>query len=319
MRFEHPLAAAVSLGIFFTAYILYNRSAGGRYLGYSEVRFFANRMPFRQMLIVHIPAIVLALISLTSFSALSRPRVTNLEKIETIVARDIVLIIDMSYSMDAFIPEPATTDPGSRHLRKQIDAAKDVAVELISARKTDRFGLMIFGDDAFGVWPMTTDHAVISTKVAMLGTEGGYGFLGATALVKAIDAGITYIEKDSDANEPILIFISDGQGLASQKDLNNLISRLRARNIHFYWIATEKTGAATLSPIGKIVNSLNFGRRFSAVSEVDIKQAIAGIDRVEKTRTVYETSRNDRDLYPQLCLLAAVMVFGAIFLEGYRL
>jgi hypothetical protein len=52
---------------------------------------------------------------------------------------------------------------------------------------------------------------------------------------------------------------------------------------------------------------------------MEIKQVIAEINRVEKTPTVFETSGADLDIYPQLCLLAAVTVIGAIFLEGYRL
>ncbi|RJQ65487.1 MAG: VWA domain-containing protein [Desulfobacteraceae bacterium] len=320
MRFEHPFAAAVSFIIFLILYAVWNRRTSGRYFGFSDIRLFPARMPLRQMLIVQIPTIVFILISMAFFFALSGPKMKDTNKIERVAARDIVLVIDMSYSMQMALSgaEGQGLSKGGEP-RKKIDTAKEVAVDFIGKRKDDRFGLMIFGDDAFGLWPMTTDHPVVSEKVSMLDTEEGYGFLGATNLVKAIDTGISYIEKDSEAEEPILIFISDGEGTAEDEDLNELISRLRRRNIHFYWILMEKNTAVKQSPIEKIVSNLKFGRRFSAVDDLEIKKAIVEIDQVEKTRTLLETSGDDLDLYPHVCLLAAAMVIGAVFLEGYRL
>lgn len=319
MRFEHPIAAIVSFGIFLILYALWNRRKGGRYFGFSDVGFFPKRIPFRQMLVVYLPATVFILISLMLFLALSRPKMKNSDKFEKVLARDIVLVIDMSYSMQMKLPGPQTVYRDSEGAKKKIDAAKEVAIDFIGKRKNDRFGIMNFGDDTFGLWPMTTDHSIVSSKVAMLDTEDGYGFLGSTNLVQAIDSAIAYIEKDSDAKEPILIFISDGEGSITDNDSKELIYRLQARKIHFYWIQIENGTAVQPSPIAKIVSYLEFGKQFSADDKMEIKQAIAQIDQVEKTRTVFETSGGDRDIYPQLCFLAAGLVIGVIFLEGYRL
>lgn len=319
MRFEHPLTAAVAFGLFLILYVLWNLRKGGRHFGFSDVRFFPSRMPLSQILLIHLPTIIFMFISLTFFLALSRPMMKDPDRTERILARDIVLVIDMSYSMQMKLPNPERISYGRSEVRRKIDAAKEVAIDFISSRKKDRLGVMIFGDDSFGLWPMTTEHPIVAAKVAMLDTDDGYGFLGATNLVKAVETGIAYIEQDSEAKEPILIFISDGEGTVDEKDLNELVYRLRGRNIHFYWIQIERGTASKPSPIDNIVNQLEFGKKFSAGSKPEIEQAIAEIDRVEKTRTVLESSGEDFDIYPQLCLLAAVMVIGAVFLEGYRL
>ncbi len=319
MRFVHPATAAAAFGLYLLLYILWNRRKGGRHLGFSDVRFFPGRMPLRQLMIVHLPAIAFIFISGFLFLALGKPMIKDSNRIEKILARDIVLVIDMSYSMQMRLPNPETAGYDRSRVRRKIDAAKDVAIDFISRRKNDRFGIMVFGDDSFGLWPMTTEHPIVAAKVAMLDTDDGYGFLGATNLVKAIDTGISYIEKDSEAKAPILIFISDGEGTIGDRDVNELVHRLRTRGIHFYWIQIERDLVSQPSPIDEIVGDLRFGKKFSAINKIEIEQAIAEIDRVEKTGSIMETSGEDVDIYPQLCIMAAVMVIGAVVLEGFRL
>jgi len=93
---------------------------------------------------------------------------------------DIVLSIDISYSMLAKDFNP-----------NRLEAAKEVAKEFIDARPNDRIGLVVFGGEAFTQCPLTTDHSVIKNMFADInagmlakGTAIGLGMSEAIAKLK---------------------------------------------------------------------------------------------------------------------------------------
>ncbi len=108
---------------------------------------------------------------------------------------DIVLSIDVSYSMLAKDFKP-----------NRLEAAKEVAKEFIDSRPNDRIGLVIFGGEAFTQCPLTTDHTVIKNLFGDIeagsvgqGTAIGLGLADAVARVK-----------ESKAKSKIVILLSDG-------------------------------------------------------------------------------------------------------------
>ena len=108
---------------------------------------------------------------------------------------DIVLSIDVSYSMLAKDFKP-----------NRLEAAKEVAKEFIDSRPNDRIGLVIFGGEAFTQCPLTTDHTVIKNLFGDIeagsvgqGTAIGLGLADAVSRVK-----------ESKAKSKIVILLSDG-------------------------------------------------------------------------------------------------------------
>ena len=143
----------------------------------------------------HIPFILrIAALSLIVV-AIARPRSsTKVEKVDT-EGIDIVLAMDVSTSMLArdFTPD-------------RISAAKDIAIEFIAQRPSDRMGIVVFAGESYTQCPLTTDRATlinlmkeISTDLIEDGTAIGNGLATAVARIK-----------DSDAKSRVVILLTDG-------------------------------------------------------------------------------------------------------------
>ena len=98
----------------------------------------------------HVPfALRLAALTLIVI-AIARPRSsTEVSKIDT-EGIDIVLTMDVSTSMLArdFKPD-------------RISAAKDIAIEFIAQRPSDRIGIVVFAGESYTQCPLTTDRATL--------------------------------------------------------------------------------------------------------------------------------------------------------------
>ena len=127
--------------------------------------------------------------------ALARPRSsTEIEKVDS-EGIDIVFAMDVSTSMLArdFTPD-------------RISAAKDIAIEFISQRPSDRMGIAVFAGESYTQCPLTTDRATlinlmkeVQTDLIEDGTAIGNGL--ATAVARMMD---------SDAPSRVVILLTDG-------------------------------------------------------------------------------------------------------------
>ena len=143
----------------------------------------------------HIP-FILRIAALTLIAiCIARPRSSSqMEKRDT-EGIDIVLAMDVSTSMLArdFKPD-------------RISAAKDIAIEFISQRPSDRMGIVVFAGESYTQCPLTTDRATlinlmkdVQTDLIEDGTAIGNGLATAVARMK-----------DSDAPSRVIILLTDG-------------------------------------------------------------------------------------------------------------
>ena len=98
----------------------------------------------------HVPFILRTAALVMIIIAIARPRSsTKMDKIDT-EGIDIVLAMDVSTSMLArdFTPD-------------RISAAKDIAIEFISQRPSDRMGIVVFAGESYTQCPLTTDRATL--------------------------------------------------------------------------------------------------------------------------------------------------------------
>ena len=127
--------------------------------------------------------------------ALARPRSSSeTEKIDT-EGIDIVLAMDVSSSMLARDFEP-----------DRISAAKNIAIEFIAQRPSDRMGIVVFAGESYTQCPLTTDRATlinlmkdVQTDLIEDGTAIGNGLATAVARMK-----------DSNAKSRVVILLTDG-------------------------------------------------------------------------------------------------------------
>ena len=122
-----------------------------------------------------------------------------------LVSREVLLALDVSGSMD-------TRDmliEGQRVSR--MESVQKVVNQFLQERETERFGLAVFGSQAFPYVPFTSDSALLQQK-----TDEIYpGIAGEqTAIGDAIGVAITLFEH-SEVPEKVAILLTDGSDTAS--------------------------------------------------------------------------------------------------------
>lgn len=168
----------------------------------------------------------------------------------TNAARDLVLAVDISGSMD---DRDLVAPDGSRVQRLQ--AVKDVVAEFVAERQGDRIALIVFGARAFIQAPFTEDLDSVAellnqTQVGMAGPN--------TAIGDAIGLAIRSFE-DSEIEERLLILLSDGADTASTMSPINAAEIAAQEGITIYTIGVgnpdgsgeERLDPATLEDIAQ--------------------------------------------------------------------
>ncbi len=128
---------------------------------------------------------------------------------------DMVIVLDLSGSMralmdaDAPSPHARASDPQKRLTR--LETAKEVILDFVARRKTDRIGVVVFGRNAYILSPPTLDKALLSTLVAKmeLGLIDGNG----TAIGDAVGTAVARLRR-SNARSKAIILLTDGDSNA---------------------------------------------------------------------------------------------------------
>jgi Ca-activated chloride channel homolog len=231
--------------------------------------------------------------------ALSRPQRSN-ERVEQFTEGiDILLVMDISESMDLqdFTPN-------------RLEAAKKTAIEFINGRFGDRIGMIVFAGEAFSLAPLTNDYKLLTDLV----NEISFNMMEAkgTAIGSAI-ASATNRMKDAESASKVLILLSDGESNAGNVDPLFAAQLAAALEIKIYTIAVGKDGMVpygtdffgrpqmvesyldetTLREIAKIGG----GQFFRASDSKALQSIFEQIDTLEKTEILENRYRETTDYY----------------------
>lgn len=205
--------------------------------------------------------------------AIARPERVG-EPIEiTKAARDVVLAIDISGSMDETDFE---TPDGSRIQR--LEGVKRVVGRFIEARDGDRVALIVFGEKAFVQSPFTED---LETLVALL-EETEVGMAGPhTVIGDAIGLAIRTFEA-SEIEQRLLILLSDGADTGSRMSPINAASIAADNGVEIHTVAVgdpdgQAEQAVDLTALEAIAERAG-GRAFFAGDEVALQGVYERID-----------------------------------------
>ncbi|MFQ6606962.1 MAG: VWA domain-containing protein [Fidelibacterota bacterium] len=153
---------------------------------------------------VYILNIMTLLIIALLIIALARPRISIQENESSWEVVDIMLVLDISGSMQAEDFKP-----------NRLEAAKQEALDFISARQHDRIGLVVFAGESYLQCPLTVDIDVIANilKQVTIIDEQHDG----TAIGMALAMGINRL-RDSEVENKVLVLLSDGSNNAGELD-----------------------------------------------------------------------------------------------------
>ena len=193
--------------------------------------------------------------------------------VRTEAARDIMLAIDLSGSMD-YRDFPL----GDGTQVSRFEAVQRVVREFVAERDSDRIGLIVFGDRAFLQLPFTRDLATATALVDLMQV----GMAGPrTALGDSIGLSIRSFE-DSEVDQRILILLTDGSDTASTMTPINAagIAALNDVEIHTIGIGDveasgeDKVDFDTLEAIAARTG----GKFYNAEDETALADVYAAID-----------------------------------------
>jgi Ca-activated chloride channel family protein len=268
-------------------------------------------------IIRHIPFLLRIAALCLLVVAVARPRSSRkVDRIDT-EGIDIVLAMDVSTSMLArdFNPD-------------RISAAKDIAIEFISQRPSDRMGIVVFAGESYTQCPLTTDRATlinlmkeISTDLIEDGTAIGNGLATAVARMK-----------DSDAKSRVVILLTDGVNNSGEVSPETAAEIAKTYGIRVYTIGVGANGEApypVITPWGvqvqnmkveideKLLNNIastTGGRYFRATDNTKLSEIYSEINKMEKARTTVDSFPVYKELFlgyalaALLCLLLEMLV-----------
>ena len=154
--------------------------------------------------------------------ALARPQSTRGSDVIKHEGIDIVVVLDLSESMDA-----ADMVPNRLH------AAQVVIDDFISRRPRDRIGLVVFGATASTVSPLTVDHGVLRALVRRLRLGVIDGSM--TAIGAGLGVALNRL-KESVAESQVIVLLTDGVHNADGLDPDSAANEAAARGIKIYTV-----------------------------------------------------------------------------------
>ena len=271
---------------------------------------FLRHVPF----LLRIMALVLIIV------AIARPRSSqDMERVDT-EGIDIILAMDVSTSMLArdFTPD-------------RINASKDIAIEFISQRPSDRMGIVVFAGESFTQCPLTTDRATlinmmkeVQTDLIEDGTAIGNGLATAVARMK-----------DSDAKSRVVILLTDGVNKRGEISPQMAAEIAKTYGVRVYTIGVGKEGMApypVMTPWGVEIQNVQVeideallseiaestgGRYFRATDNTKLAEIYSEINKMEKARTTVDSFPVYKELFGAYALLALLALMLELLLNWF--
>jgi Ca-activated chloride channel family protein len=242
-------------------------------------------------------------------AALMRPQWIEPPLHRDLPTRDLLLLVDLSGSMDTkdFVDASGKTVD-------RLTAVKQVLGDFLVRRQGDRVGVVVFGDAPFTLVPFSTDlklsrSLLDDTTVGMAGPR--------TALGDAIGLGISLFDK-STVKAKTIIALTDGNDTASKVQPADAASVAKDRGIVIHTVAVGDPAAAGEDKLDekalKDVAGETGGGFYRAMDRAGLEDIYARLDAIEtrKVDTVSFRPRSDVYWMPLAAALLLSLAFEAL-------
>lgn len=320
MFFEYPalLWLLVIPALMLVHYVYIELSGRRPHLRVPDIKFWKAGGRSVLGVIRHLPFLLRTIAMVMIIIAIARPRSsTKMDKIDT-EGIDIVLAMDVSTSMLArdFTPD-------------RISAAKDIAIEFISQRPSDRMGIVVFAGESYTQCPLTTDRATlinlmkeIETGLIEDGTAIGNGLATAVARMQ-----------NSDAKSRVVILLTDGVNNSGEITPQTAADIAKTYGIRVYTIGVGANGTApypVMTPWGvqmqnveveidenllKNIAETTGGRYFRATDNTKLSEIYSEINKMEKARTTIDSFPIYKELFTGFALIALACLLLEVFIS----
>lgn len=275
-------------------------------LSYNPEKFAPSKFSWGWLRVI--PQILNVLILFFLTIALARPITAKDIDSRYSEGIDIMLVLDVSGSMETNDLSPKTT---------RLEIAKETATDFINGRSYDRIGMVVFAEDAFSYAPLTLDYNLLKQQIEsinsdMMPKEG-------TAMGSAISVGVNRL-KDSATPSKVMILITDGASNRGQIDPLTAADLAKRHKIKIYTIGVGKKeyqqssvfGTQTIKsdldePTMEKIAEVTGGKFFRSTDRKSMATIFDNISKMEKVEITEEHYREENDLYPPILALALIL------------
>ena len=259
--------------------------------------------------------------------ALARPQVGRSESRMRTEGIDIVLVVDISGSMQA-VDYEKNGRPATR-----ISVVKDVVRDFIRERSNDRIGLVVFGTHPYVASPLTLDHDWLDLnldRVQVGMVEGN------TAIGAGLGAGVNRL-RDTKAKSKVIVLLTDGGENVPKPPAREAAKAAKEFGVRVYTIgAGSNTGQPvpvanaqgqlagyTIADLDegllKDVATMTGGQYFRAADTASLRKTYEQIDKLEKHEIETVKYEDWRELFPLVLIPGLGCLLLAVTLENTRL
>jgi len=211
----------------------------------------------------------------------------------------------------------------------RLEASKDLAIQFISGRQTDRIGLVVFSGESFTQCPLTTDHKVLinlfrEVKSGMIedGTAIGLGLANAVNRLK-----------DSNAKSKVVILLTDGVNNRGSIAPLTAADLANTFGIRVYTIGVGSMGNAPY-PFNTVygiqvqnvpveideeiltqIADKTGGKYFRATNNEKLKMIYNEIDQLEKTKIDIREFTQKTEEYLKFVLFGLLLLFAELLVR----
>lgn len=322
MFFEYPKLLWLLLLLVPVVAIYIYREAKGRhpYLLVSSITPWKYKGGGVKKAFRHLPFICRCVALAAIIAAIARPRSSsNFESVDT-EGIDIMLALDVSTSMLArdFVPD-------------RIGAAKDIAVEFISQRPSDRVGVVVFAGESYTQCPLTSDRPTLINLIKEIecglitdGTAIGNGLATAVARLK-----------ESTSKSKVLILLTDGVNNAGEISPSMAAEIAKTYGIRVYTVGVGAEGTAPypfMTPYGVQVQDVEVqideellesiaketgGKYFRATDNSKLLEIYGEINKMEKNKVKVDSFPIYQELFMKYALIALAALAFELFLRFF--
>lgn len=245
--------------------------------------------------------------------ALARPQDTSINEAIDAQGIDIVLSLDISPSMDAEDLKPS-----------RLEAAKEVAVNFIKGRPSDRIGLVIFAGESFTQCPATIDHNVLIQQLESLHSNL---LVKSTAIGMGLASAVNNL-RHLTGKSKVVILMTDGVNEGGSISPETALEIAQLYGVRVYTIGVGATGT-TFMPVtdenGHVISRQKMpvmideailtqiangtgGKYYRATDNGSLQKIYNEIDQLEKSKIESNSLVQFKDCYRPFLIIGLVLL-----------
>lgn len=272
---------------------------------------------FRPSLVRRLPLLFGAAGIAATAVALADPVVPHSTEDLQSLGIDIMLVLDLSSSMNAEMAGSSTSPDGPKGPTR-LDVTRQALRSFISSRHGDRLGMVVFSNYAYVVSPLTIDRDYLLRYLDIV--DGQILRNEAmTAIGDGIDMGAFVLGRQSDRRRTrVIVVFTDGERNYGRDPLESIAEASQA-DIRVHVVGVDLDEQIKERPaVQALVSAVrrHGGRYYEADNAAELRRAYTSLDALEKSLVISQTHVANEPVYHWFALAAVALIGVALLLNA---